>query len=214
MGKQDNRVLIIGTGMEAKIAMDAFASDGSFVVCLIADREDNETTEVNDVSVLSWLEEDEVHKLLSKEDCLYFVAIGDISRREEVYQYALKYAKRPATEAKHSTSWVSDYAKLGQGNLLSAGVMIQANVKVEDHNHFHSGCTVEPDASIGSYCNFGSGVRIGANAVVEDGVFVGTGAVLHPGVKIGKGAMIGAGSVVLRDVKAGKKVFGNPAAEH
>jgi len=37
--------------------------------------------------------------------------------------------------------------------------------------------------------------------------------VIVSGVKIGKNARIGAGSVVIEDVKEGKTVFGNPAAE-
>jgi acetyltransferase-like isoleucine patch superfamily enzyme len=42
-------------------------------------------------------------------------------------------------------------------------------------------------------------------------VTVNTGAILHPGKKAGNHSMIGAGAVVLKNVKEGKSVFGNPA---
>jgi acetyltransferase-like isoleucine patch superfamily enzyme len=53
-------------------------------------------------------------------------------------------------------------------------------------------------------------VRIG------DGVFVGAGAVIRNGTTqplfVGEGAVIGMGAIVVGDVPAGAKVFGNPAA--
>lgn len=51
----------------------------------------------------------------------------------------------------------------------------------------------------------GRPVAIGAN------VWIGSGALILPGVTIGDDAIIGAGSVVTRDVPAGRTTFGNPA---
>lgn len=52
---------------------------------------------------------------------------------------------------------------------------------------------------------FGRPVSIGRN------VWIGGGAIILPGVTIGDDAIIGAGSVVTRDVAAGRTVVGNPA---
>jgi acetyltransferase-like isoleucine patch superfamily enzyme len=52
---------------------------------------------------------------------------------------------------------------------------------------------------------------ISGNVVVNAISFIGTGAILIPGITIGKEAIIGAGAVVLKNVKDGCTVFGNPA---
>ncbi|MBO4779155.1 MAG: transferase, partial [Selenomonadaceae bacterium] len=44
-------------------------------------------------------------------------------------------------------------------------------------------------------------------------VFIGSGAILLPKATVGDCATIGAGSVVLKKVRAGSTVFGNPAIE-
>jgi sugar O-acyltransferase (sialic acid O-acetyltransferase NeuD family) len=207
------QIVIIGTGADARIAMDAFASSGYFVLGLISEAEEKKYKDLNDVAVFASIEEEDARKILKDPRYQYFLAVGDIGQREEVYQKVVKITKRPATVATHITSWISQYTVTGYGNLYGAGVVIQANVQVGDHNFFHTGCSVEPDTVIGNYCTFASGVHIGGNVTIADGVFVGTGAIIHPGVKIGKGVLIGAGSVVLKDVKANKKVFGNPAIE-
>ena len=52
---------------------------------------------------------------------------------------------------------------------------------------------------------FGRPIRIGRN------VWIGGGAIILPGVTVGDDAVIGAGSVVTRDVPAGRTALGNPA---
>ena len=47
---------------------------------------------------------------------------------------------------------------------------------------------------------------------VGESCWIGAQAFVGPGVKVGKGATMGAGAVVVRDVKAGTIVGGNPAA--
>ncbi len=46
---------------------------------------------------------------------------------------------------------------------------------------------------------------------IHDRAWLGAGVILLPGVTVGEGAVIGAGSVVTRDVPAGRVVKGNPA---
>lgn len=54
---------------------------------------------------------------------------------------------------------------------------------------------------------FGRPIHIGRN------VWIGGGAIVLPGVTIGDDAVVGAGSVVTRDVPAGRTVVGNPAKQ-
>ena len=97
--------------------------------------------------------------------------------------------------------------------------------------YLNAGCTILDTApvQIGNRCMLGPGVQIycaqhhkdpvlraqgleqARPVTLEDDVWIGGGAILMPGVSIGQGAIVGAGSVVLRDVKAGTTVVGNPA---
>jgi len=49
--------------------------------------------------------------------------------------------------------------------------------------------------------------------IIEDNCFIGAGSIITAGVRIGKGSIVGPMSVVLRDVKPGSIVIGNPAIQ-
>jgi hypothetical protein len=51
----------------------------------------------------------------------------------------------------------------------------------------------------------------GAPVIIGDGAYLGFGCTILPGVTVGEGAFIGEGAVVVDDVPAHAKVFGNPA---
>ena len=67
------------------------------------------------------------------------------------------------------------------------------------------------DATVGDYCTISSYCGINGNVHLGNRVFVGGHAVILPGVKVHDDAYVGMGSVVVSHVKAGTKVFGNPA---
>ena len=54
---------------------------------------------------------------------------------------------------------------------------------------------------------------IGGSVKIGDGVYIGIGASIRNQVTIGDGAFIGMGAVVVKDVRAGVTVIGNPARE-
>ena len=58
---------------------------------------------------------------------------------------------------------------------------------------------------ISSFCDITGYVEIG------DETFLGSHVSIHPKIKIGNECQIGIGSIVINNVKSGKKVFGYPA---
>ena len=52
---------------------------------------------------------------------------------------------------------------------------------------------------------------MGGGAIIDDGTIVHTGAIILPHIKVGKNCTIGAGAVVVKKVKDGDTVYGNPA---
>ncbi len=56
-------------------------------------------------------------------------------------------------------------------------------------------------------------LRYFGKIIIEDNCFIGARASILPGVRIGKGSIIGMSSVVIRDVKPGSVVFGNPGMQ-
>ncbi|HUD90923.1 sugar O-acetyltransferase [Sphingobium sp.] len=83
--------------------------------------------------------------------------------------------------------------RIGDGTQIGTGVQILT----ADHPR-------DP-AERATGIEWGRPIRIGCNA------WIGGGAIILPGVTIGDDAVVGAGSVVTRDVPAGKTVVGNPA---
>lgn len=206
-----SHILIVGTGQEARLALDIFTLEDLFTLGFVTTDPEKVGLDLNDVSIFAELGTPDSLKILEDAGSPYFVAVGDIKERKKVCERCAEIAKRPPNNAIHPYAWRSPYAKLGFGNLINASAALNANAQVGDNNVIHSGASIEADAIVGHYCSIMSGVRIGSNAVIEDDVFLGTGAVIYPGVKIGKGSLIGAGSVVLKEVEPGSTVMGNPA---
>lgn len=102
-------------------------------------------------------------------------------------------------------------AKLGTGIIMGLGSGISDHVEVADFAIFNDVATIGHDAKIGKYSCIMSQVDVGGGAEIGDEVFIGSHSTILPKAKIGNGAYVGAGSVVLKKVAAGTKVFGNPA---
>lgn len=104
---------------------------------------------------------------------------------------------------------LGDHVEVGALNTICRGALgdtvLEDWVKTDDHVH------------IAHNCRIGEGTLITACAELSGSVSVGKQVWIAPNcsiaqkLKIGDGAFIGIGAVVLRDVEAGAKVFGNPA---
>lgn len=141
------------------------------------------------------------------------VAVGDPGLRRRL---AERCAGARFATVIAPTALVDPTAELGEGAAICDFVMINSLARIGRHFQANYYSHVSHDCVIGDYVTFSPRTSCLGNVHVGDGVFVGAGAVIRNGAAgrplvIGEGAVIGMGSVVIGDVPAGAKVFGNPA---
>lgn len=101
--------------------------------------------------------------------------------------------------------------QIGRGCILAPNVVVSCQAVIHDHVGVNIGCAIGHDVEIGSYSQLSSHVDLTGFVKLGQKVFVGSSACFIPKVTVGDEAIVGAGSVVLRKVKARTTVFGNPA---
>lgn len=112
----------------------------------------------------------------------------------------------------HPGAYIWDYVEMGIGNVLYGGASLSRNSRVGDFTTL-LGSQFGHDVQIGSYSTISGLCSVTGYVELGEGVFIGANCAIAPHTIIGDGAYVGMGSVVLRRVRAGKKVFGNPARE-
>lgn len=115
---------------------------------------------------------------------------------------------------------IGNNVSIGSFTEIRTGVTIGDGTRIQAHVFIPEGVSIGKNVFIGPNVVFTNdkypSIREGfvpLTTFIEDEVAIGAGAVILPGIRIGKGALIGAGSVVVRDVKEGIVVYGNPAKE-
>jgi len=111
----------------------------------------------------------------------------------------------------HPAAWVSPSAKLGEGVLVGAGAVIQAEAKICKAALINSNATVEHHAEIGQGAHIGPGAVLAGLAKVGKFSMIGAGAVLKDRIAVGDFCTVGAGASVIQDVPDKTTVAGVPA---
>jgi len=111
----------------------------------------------------------------------------------------------------HETAIIEENVFLGKGIIITPYCFVNDHAAVGDYVMMHVLSDVGHDAVIGAFTCMMGHVDITGYVKVGRECFFGSGSRVVPHCEIGDNAYIGAGSVVLRSVKAGVTVFGNPA---
>lgn len=136
-------------------------------------------------------------------------ALGTTKRRALV-ERAVQMGFRFATIV-HPSARVSPRSALGEGVVVSAGVIVGAHTRIGRHVLLNRGVLVGHHTEVGDYCSLQPGANVAGSCRLGDGCFVGMGAIVIDHVEIGAGAVVGAGSLVTEDVPESVQVVGVPA---
>ena len=111
----------------------------------------------------------------------------------------------------HKTVRIHTNAKIGTGNFLGAYSVIGNDAVVGNYNMIQAYTVIGHDARIGDGNRIDTHVTCVGGIVIENDVNIHTSAVISHGVTVGSGAHVAALSFVIRKVKPGTTVMGNPA---
>jgi sugar O-acyltransferase (sialic acid O-acetyltransferase NeuD family) len=111
----------------------------------------------------------------------------------------------------HPTARVSRQASIGDGTIISAGVLVSAHSEIGRHVILNRGAIIGHHVKIHDHATIGPGANLAGAVTVGQRAWIGMSAVVLEQRSIGELAIVGAGSVVTRDVPARTKVMGAPA---
>lgn len=147
-----------------------------------------------------------------REDEVFVCAIGVPAIKRRVSELLAARGAR-FTRLIHRSAVVGDNVEMGDGVVLCPYAVVSANnrlgrgVAINLHSSVDHDACVDDWTQVNCHCDLTGGVQVGKE------VFFGSSVSIIPGVRVGDGAYLGAGSVVLRDVPPGAKVFGVPARQ-
>ena len=111
----------------------------------------------------------------------------------------------------HNTARICHNVKIGRGNVIGAFTSIGVDAVLGNYNLIQSHTVIGHDVIIGDWNRIDTHVTCVGCAKICNETDIYTSAVLNYGVVIEDTAHVGACSFVIRNVKAGTTVYGNPA---
>jgi sugar O-acyltransferase (sialic acid O-acetyltransferase NeuD family) len=100
----------------------------------------------------------------------------------------------------HPAAFIADTARMGVGNLIKAGAVVDSEVVIGDCCIIDNGVIIPHHNRIGNGCHLAPGVSMGGGCQIGDGTIIGIGATISARISIGRNVIIGVGAVVARDV--------------
>ncbi len=111
----------------------------------------------------------------------------------------------------HPTANINRRSVLGEGIFIGAFTTLSVNTVINDHVIIQDHCNIGHDSSIGSFSHLYVRSTVCGKNNIGNKVALYTCSVIYPLIKVCDSSIVGAGSVVMRTVKEGTTVIGNPA---
>lgn len=111
----------------------------------------------------------------------------------------------------HPSAIVGSRCRIGTGTILCLGVTVTVDATIGDFVVLNVRSCVGHDARIGDGCTVNDFCDVTGNAKLGEGVFLGSHSSVTPSASVGDYARVGAGSVVVRRVRANTTVMGPTA---
>lgn len=111
----------------------------------------------------------------------------------------------------HPSSKISSKSSVGEGTIISSGVIIASHTVLGRHVLVNRGALIGHHTEIGDYVTIQPGANIAGACRIGQATYIGMGALVLDHVEIGMHSIVGAGAVVNKDVPDHVQVVGVPA---
>ena len=152
-----------------------------------------------------------INLYVPQQDDVFVCSIGGKARRkcmEELVQRGGEFINLI-----HQTARIGTNVRMGQGNVIGAYTSIGSEAIIGSYNMIQSYTVIGHDVHIGNWNRIDTHVTCTGGTVIGNETDIYTSSVLNHGVVVEDGAHVGACSFVIRKVKAGTTVMGNPARQ-
>lgn len=145
-----------------------------------------------------------------KEDDYCVCGVGSPAGREKIIDM-VKERGGKFISVIHRTAMLHGMKYLGEGVIIGPYAGIGDADEIGDYVVINTASHIGHDVIVGDYSCIMAHVNLMGGSILGRRVFIGGSATILPHSKIGDDVMVGAGSVVMKSVREGKTIFGNPA---
>lgn len=142
-------------------------------------------------------------------DDVFTFSIGGSARKDCIMRLLASNAQ--FINIIHKTARIGTGVWLGHGNIIGAFTSLGADCKIGNYNMIQSYTVIGHDAIVGDFNRIDTHVTCVGGIQIGNETTIHTSAVINHKVIVEDKAHIGACSFVIRKVKSGTTVFGNPA---
>ena len=152
---------------------------------------------------------DKISTYVPQENDVFVCSIGGSARRKCMEELINRGAR--FINLIHHTARIGTNVQLGTGNIVGAYTSIGADACIGNYNLIQSYTVIGHDVRMGDWNRIDTHVTCVGGTIIGNETDIYTSSVLNHGVVVEDRAHVGACSFVIRRVKAGTTVTGNPA---
>lgn len=145
-----------------------------------------------------------------QENDIFFCALGEPYYRKKYVDMIRAKGGKFMTIISPETV-INPTAKIGEGSFIGRNVFISDNVVLGEHTTVLGLCTLGHDVKVGNFVTIEAYSFLGGFSEVGDMSSIHVRSTIILKKKVGANCSVGACSVVVRNVKDGYHVYGNPA---
>jgi sugar O-acyltransferase (sialic acid O-acetyltransferase NeuD family) len=193
--KEGTKLYIYGAGGHGKVVAETALALGHLVSGFIDD----------DPSMVEWLVRNARRSKL-----VVGLGIGDNRERYRIAQQCRRLDV-PLVTLVHPSAHISPSAAIGNGTVVMAMVVVNAEARIGSGVILNTGVIVEHDCLVGEYAHLSPNSTMGGASSLGMMSWLGIGATIIHQVSVGGGSVVGAGAVVIQDLPDTVVAVGVPA---
>lgn len=144
-----------------------------------------------------------------EEDDVFVCSMGNVQSKKKVCEMIKSKGGKFHTVI-HKDAQIREQVSIGAGTIVDWNACVGSNVTIGENSLIQMFAIVGHDCKIGNYTRLDTKTVCVGGVIVEDCSTIHTAAVISHNVVVGEGATVAAMSFVIRKVKPGTTVAGNP----